>query len=37
MRQSCQEARVAVEYARRGLVGTLTLQANTTVEPEGVP
>ena len=34
MLQSCQEARVAVEYARRGLVGTLTPQANTTVEPE---
>ena len=25
---------MAVEYARRGLVGTLTPQANTTVEPE---
>ncbi len=27
-------ARTALEYAPRGLIGTLTPQANTTVEPE---
>jgi maleate cis-trans isomerase len=34
MRHDCQEGAMAAAYAQRGLIGTLTPQANTTVEPE---
>jgi maleate isomerase len=34
MPPACQEGVIPGEYASRGLIGTLTPQANTTVEPE---